>query len=138
MRIESCCFLPIARPVRRPVENIEALIAWCRQRLNRRCFYCGIRLHYGYFPRGPASPSGSVKHTVDHVVPLSKGGSPGKRNQVSACLLCNTAKGAMTLEEFRDARYAGKEIEFFGEREYLNFYEEVSRALRCKSNEQRH
>jgi hypothetical protein len=36
----------------------------------------------------------------------------------------------MTLDEFRSARYAGKEIEFFGEREYLNFYETISAFFR--------
>ena len=38
--------------------------------------------------------------TVDHVVPLSRGGT-GPDNQVLACPNCNQRKGSMSAETFR-------------------------------------
>lgn len=37
---------------------------------------------------------------MDHVVPLSRGGSNNKANKVGACVPCNREKGDMTLEEY--------------------------------------
>lgn len=43
--------------------------------------------------------------TVDHVVPLSRGGADGPSNWVLSCLQCNQRKGDMTASEFRAGRY---------------------------------
>ena len=48
------------------------------------CRYCG----------GPAN-------TVDHVVPVERGGSHDPLNLVAACSRCNESKGAKTLDEWR-------------------------------------
>ena len=48
------------------------------------CRYCG----------GPAN-------TVDHVVPVERGGSHDPLNLVAACSRCNESKGAKTLQEWR-------------------------------------
>ena len=45
---------------------------------NGSCFYCGK----------------VAKLTLDHVIPLSKGGTHSVGNLVAACLPCNMAKGA--------------------------------------------
>ncbi|MFJ8394374.1 HNH endonuclease [Streptomyces sp. NPDC094144] len=37
---------------------------------------------------------------LDHVVPLSRGGSDVESNMVPACAKCNLSKGAKTLEEW--------------------------------------
>lgn len=53
-----------------------------------RCVYCG----------------GDGPMTMDHAVPLSRGGHHIAANVVPACRLCNSAKGALTAEEFRARR----------------------------------
>lgn len=53
----------------------------------RRCFYCGI-IKRRYI-------------TVDHLLPLSRGGSDAPANKVYACADCNTEKGSLSLEEYR-------------------------------------
>lgn len=52
---------------------------------NHCCAYCGI--------------SGSM--TIDHVLPLSRGGRHCIGNLVPACLRCNTSKGNLTVVEWR-------------------------------------
>ena len=39
--------------------------------------------------------------TMDHVIPISKGGRHEADNIVPACLSCNSSKGAKTLEEWK-------------------------------------
>jgi len=52
---------------------------------NSSCFYCG-----------------SIKKIeMDHVVPLSRGGSHGIGNLVPACSKCNLSKGSKYLSEWR-------------------------------------
>lgn len=56
-------------------------------RQNGLCAYCGQHRN--------------IKHmTVDHIVPLSKGGTNDENNLTCACKICNQIKGDMTLEEF--------------------------------------
>ena len=67
-----------------------------RQKSNRQllweeatghCIYCGH----------PVKPE---EMEVDHIEPLSLGGSNGMENKVCSCPHCNAAKGNQTLEEF--------------------------------------
>lgn len=58
----------------------EALVV----RYDGCCAYCGVR----------------GKLTVDHRVPLSRGGSNSIDNILPACASCNRSKGARTEEEF--------------------------------------
>jgi len=51
---------------------------------NGHCHYCGKE----------------AKLTLDHVIPLSKGGKHSKDNVVPACEHCNKSKGNKTLEEW--------------------------------------
>lgn len=52
------------------------------------CFYCGKII-------------GNHNATVDHYIPLSKGGSCHPENLVWACQPCNQAKGNKLPEEFK-------------------------------------
>lgn len=45
------------------------------------------------------------KWTIDHLLPLSRGGGNEHQNLKGACSTCNNAKGALTEEEFKDAGY---------------------------------
>lgn len=86
-------------------ENLEAARAQCRAYWHRRrsgadpspttdayaewlllqsCFYCGA----------------SGRMTIDHVVPLARGGKHEADNLVPACQSCNSSKGAKLLEEW--------------------------------------
>jgi 5-methylcytosine-specific restriction endonuclease McrA len=64
-------------------EDIEFMLAY-QQFL---CFWCGHDISDG-------------KHHVDHLIPLSKGGSNGPDNLVGACSSCNKSKGAKLPDEF--------------------------------------
>lgn len=57
----------------------------------RRCVYCGSSL-------------GLENATLDHVIPLSRGGTHNPGNLVSACQPCNQMKGALLPHDFF-ARY---------------------------------
>lgn len=57
------------------------------KRHNFRCFYCGIKLT-------------TANRTLDHKIPLSRGGTNTIRNVVPACRPCNNRKLRMTTEEF--------------------------------------
>lgn len=59
-----------------------------------RCAYCGSERPL----------------TIDHRVPLSRGGSNEIANIVPACGFCNRSKGARTEEEFRVARMLDSEL----------------------------
>ena len=47
---------------------------------DEKCHYCKAKL-------------GRDNHTVDHIVPLSKGGEDSGWNKVPACVRCNSRKG---------------------------------------------
>jgi 5-methylcytosine-specific restriction endonuclease McrA len=51
----------------------------------RRCAYCGRKVE---------------KLTIDHVIPLAKGGKHSANNVVPACVSCNCKKNAKTSEEW--------------------------------------
>lgn len=63
---------------------------WWKQRTARGiCYYCGSTVP----PR---------KLTMDHVVPLSRGGKTTKGNVVPACKECNTRKSRLVPVEWKE------------------------------------
>jgi 5-methylcytosine-specific restriction endonuclease McrA len=54
-----------------------------------RCYYCGCQ----------TSPA---KLTMDHVVPLTRGGLSTKNNLVACCKECNSKKKTMLPQEWQD------------------------------------
>ena len=71
--------------------DIEARI----DKQEARCHYCLEELDF----------DGPNKWTVDHFIPLSRGGSNWASNIVVACRQCNKAKGTKMPWEFRPARF---------------------------------
>ena len=63
--------------------NLARWMIWIQ---GGRCAYCGC-LH----PRD---------YTLDHLIPLSRGGTREIENLIGACRACNTAKGASTPLHF--------------------------------------
>lgn len=64
--------------------NIKRQI-WERQ--NEKCAYCGQRKQL-------------KRMTVDHIIPLSKGGTDELDNLQCTCKMCNQLKNDMTPHEF--------------------------------------
>lgn len=63
------------------------------------CAYCGLPMSKRRYPWHPERVA-----TLDHVLPVSRGGRNQRGNLVAACFGCNQAKGAMTGDEFRATR----------------------------------
>ena len=60
---------------------------WWRQELGKgKCYHCGE--HFT-----------SAELTMDHLLPIARGGVSNKRNCVPACKACNTRKGNKTRAE---------------------------------------
>lgn len=62
---------------------------WKRQCAKGRCYYCG-------------SLTLATDLTMDHIVPLSRGGKTTKGNVVPACKSCNSRKKNQLLMEWED------------------------------------
>jgi 5-methylcytosine-specific restriction endonuclease McrA len=65
--------------------------------------YVTLGLRDGFGCAYCAAPLPIWAHTVDHVVPRSRGGGNGADNLVLACQPCNSSKGRRLLEEWRAA-----------------------------------
>ena len=68
------------------------------ERQNGRCAYCGIPM---LLPPFRVKKPGDRRATLDHIVPLVRGGADSEANTVAACDACNAAKGNMTAQAFR-------------------------------------
>jgi 5-methylcytosine-specific restriction protein A len=78
-----------AEHVGREREKARALreTAWWKRRLQRGvCAYCGKAFRPGEL-------------TMDHVVPIARGGRSAKGNVVASCKPCNTEKKLLTPAE---------------------------------------
>lgn len=77
--------------------------AWWQRRLQRGvCAYCG-----GHFT--------ATQLTMDHIVPLARGGRSNKGNIVAACRACNAKKKLLTPAEMilfaRDATVVASAVD---------------------------
>lgn len=72
-----------------PFELVEREVLF--ERDGWKCHYCGFPVQM----KGPSSQDGAgyKKGTMDHVVPISLGGSHTYSNLVTACSDCNGLKG---------------------------------------------
>ena len=60
---------------------------------NKHCCYCAVLLTSKYEP----SPTAM---TIEHIVPLGRGGTNDKRNLKNACYQCNHEKGDLLLHSY--------------------------------------
>ncbi len=82
--------VPDESEIRREKEKARALKAspwWKRRCAKGICYYCGRK-----FP--------ARELTMDHIVPLSRGGKSIKSNLVPCCKECNTQKKANLLMDW--------------------------------------
>lgn len=61
-----------------------------------KCHYCGVELPKFYDPDAAAEQ----RPTIDHIVPVSRGGDDNPDNLVLACQSCNSSKGSQPYAEF--------------------------------------
>lgn len=76
-----------ARHRRRGVPYTDEAKAWIATLVDPVCFYCG-----------------RIATEIDHVVPVSKGGTGERSNLVPACRRCNSRKGSKSQAEFLRTR----------------------------------
>lgn len=66
-----------------------------------KCFYCSVPVIRG---KGIKPKQKLNSATIDHLTPMSRGGSKMKKeNQVLSCYSCNLKKGNMTLIEYQQS-----------------------------------
>jgi 5-methylcytosine-specific restriction endonuclease McrA len=75
-----------ARVANAPGQYGEKDVLECMLQQGGRCFYCVKPLTNGFH--------------VEHMTPLSRGGSNGPENIVCSCATCNLRKGTRTAAEF--------------------------------------
>jgi 5-methylcytosine-specific restriction protein A len=83
-------FAPVSeserRQEKRKAQELRAS-QWWRQQIGRgECYHCGER-----FP--------VAELTMDHLIPIARGGKSNKKNCVPSCKPCNSQKGYKTRAE---------------------------------------
>lgn len=73
------------------------------------CYFCGTKMIFVRTKRGVYIPA---KATIEHLTPISRGGSHTWDNCVLSCHACNLSKGRKTEGEFR-AKHAGSDPDVF-------------------------
>lgn len=68
-----------------------------RKQYGDHCFYCECAMDFGRYKRGE-TPSNLA--SIEHVEPISRGGSHTWDNVVLACLRCNIRKNATPIDEW--------------------------------------
>lgn len=72
------------------------------------CGLCGDKMIIANFKEKLKNPDDKwLAATIDHIVPKSKGGGNSPDNYMLVHRLCNTIKGSLSLEEFRERQANG-------------------------------
>jgi 5-methylcytosine-specific restriction protein A len=74
---------------RRKARNLRESQWWKRRLAKGRCYYCG-------------SPTPSKELTMDHIVPVSRGGKSTRGNVVPCCKKCNNTKKQLLPIEWEE------------------------------------
>jgi len=72
------------------------------------CCYCGVLMDFVRGKRGSIKPE---RATVEHILPISKGGTHTWGNTTLACHRCNTSKNAKTVDEWGNGNVANWDIQ---------------------------
>lgn len=98
--------------------NVEFRYLKRRERYGNECFYCGARLSFQTF-------------SLDHIIPVSKGGTKAGGNIVAACKTCNGLKSDLSMPEFAVIfqEYYGHPL---SELKRLNLYIDQGASLKIK------
>lgn len=83
-----------------PAVNVPAL----REIHGDACCYCGVEMSFIRRPRG--SGLAPNRATLEHILPISRGGSHTFENTALACHRCNVSKNDKTPEEWLASRAA--------------------------------
>lgn len=69
-----------------------------RERDGGECCYCGVSLDFERKQMGQGVGNGA---TIEHIIPISRGGAHVWENVTLACRDCNFQKGSRSLDEWR-------------------------------------
>jgi 5-methylcytosine-specific restriction endonuclease McrA len=70
-----------------------------RKKIGNNCHYCGILMNF----KPAAGRKTTREHaTIEHLIPLSKGGTHTWDNCVLACRFCNYTKGSKSIEKWQE------------------------------------
>lgn len=72
-----------------------------RKKFGSKCYYCGIEMD---FSTGAGRVFNRSMATIEHLIPLAKGGEHTFENTVLACRHCNISKNSKTEAEFEQFR----------------------------------
>lgn len=72
-----------------------------RKKFGSKCYYCGIEMD---FSTGAGRVFNRSMATIEHLIPLAKGGEHTFENTVLACRHCNISKNSKTEAEFEEYR----------------------------------
>jgi hypothetical protein len=78
-------------------KRLRKLVDQIHERDDRRCVYCGRGGSNYSLDFAPGAVPLSVKITIDHLTPRSRGGNDHPRNLVTACLSCNSKRKHLPL-----------------------------------------
>lgn len=84
------------RAARHTDEIDRVTVEELRDECGDNCAYCHVEMDFSPTPRGAYNP---LRASIDHIVPLSRGGNHRRENLTLACLGCNISKGTRLVEE---------------------------------------
>ena len=70
-----------------------------KKKFGTKCYYCAIEMD---FSTGSGRKFNRAMATIEHLIPLAKGGEHTFENTVLACRHCNISKNAKTEKEFEE------------------------------------
>lgn len=100
LRVESAIELThVRRAIAAGVEFERGLtVSALREAFGDRCCYCSVEMDFATYRRSDAIDA--RKATVEHVLPLSRGGGHVASNTRLCCAACNSDKRSRTVEEW--------------------------------------